>query len=204
VIGSARARAALPRLLSVLCLLNFASCGLFQTRTPEAPTQPSDAYVPPTDPDALIQNLEGAIAERNSVNYQRCFPDPSHAKQPYVFIPSANAAATYAGVFAHWTIDDERQYFQNLVARTAGKPTAFSNLVLAHKSVILSGDSTVVSYDYTFTFEHNDPSFPTVATGTMQLVLGPDNTNTWVIYRWTDYKTTGDVTWSHFKGKFSD
>lgn len=204
MIGSERAGAALPGLLSLVCLLCFASCGLFQTRTPEAPTQPSDAYVPPTDPDALIQNLESAIAERNSVNYQRCFPDPSHAKQPYVFIPSANAAATYAGVFAHWTVDDERQYFQNLVARTAGKPTAFSNLVLAHKSVILSGDSTVVSYDYTFTFEHNDPSFPTVATGTMQVVLGPDNTNTWVIYRWTDYKTTGDVTWSHFKGKFSN
>ncbi len=180
------------------------SCGLFKTRTPEAPTQPSDTFVPATDPDAVVQNLQSAIAEKNSVNYQRCFPDPTHAKQSYVFIPSATAAATYSGVFAHWSVDDERQYFQNLVARTAGKPNAFSNLVLAHKTIILSGDSTVVSYDYTLTFEHNDPSFPTVANGTMQLVLGPDNTNTWVIYRWTDYQTTGDVTWSHFKGKFSN
>ena len=199
-----RVHGIIARPVSVAVLLMFASCGLFQTRTPEAPTQPSDSYVPATDPDALIQNLESAVAEKNSVNYQRCFPDPAHTSRTYVFIPSANAAATYAGVFGHWTVDDERQYFQNLVARTAGKPTAFSNLVLAHKSVILSGDSTVVSYDYTFTFDHNDPSFPTVATGTMQLVLGPDNTNTWVIYRWTDYKTTGDITWSHFKGKFSN
>ena len=182
----------------------LASCGLFQTRTPEAPTQPSDSFIPATDPDAVVQNLQGAIAEKNTVNYQRCFPDPTHAKEAYSFSPSATAAATYAGVFARWTVDDERQYFQNLVARTAGKPTAFSNLVLAHKTIILSGDSTVVSYDYTFTFEHDDTSFPTVATGTMQLVLGPDNTNAWVIYRWNDYKTTSDVTWSHFKGKFSN
>ncbi len=190
--------------IPVAALIVLTSCGLFQTRTPEAPTQPSDTFVPATDPDAVVQNLQSAIAEKNSVNYQRCFPDPAHTKQPYAFIPSATAAATYAGVFANWTVDDERQYFQNLVARTAGKPSAFSNLVLAHKTIILSGDSTVVSYDYTFTFEHNDPSFPTVATGTMQLVLGPDNTNAWVIYRWTDYKTTSDVTWSHFKGKFSN
>ncbi len=197
-----------PRWISSRCILAalvvFTSCGLFQTRSPEAPTQPSDTFIPATDPDAVVENLQSAIAEKNSVNYQRCFPDPTHAKQPYTFIPSATAAATYAGVFAHWTVDDERQYFQNLVARTAGRPSAFSNLVLAHKTIILSGDSTIVSYDYTFTFEHNDPSFPTVATGTMQLVLGPDNTNAWVIYRWTDYKTTSDVTWSHFKGKFSN
>jgi hypothetical protein len=184
--------------------LGLAACGLFQTRTPEAPTQPSDSFIPATDADAVVQNLQSAIAEKSSVNYVRCLADASHAKQPYVFVPSATAAATYAGIFAHWTVDDERQYFQNLVARTAGKPSAFSNLVLAHKTILLSGDSTVVSYDYTFTFEHNDPSFPTVATGTMQLVMGPDNTNAWVIYRWTDYKTTSDVTWSHFKGKFSN
>ncbi|MGA9118412.1 MAG: hypothetical protein WB699_03515 [Bacteroidota bacterium] len=184
--------------------IGLPACGLFQTRTPDAPTQPSDSFIPATDPDAVVQNLQSAIAEKSSVNYVRCLADPSHAKQPYQFIPSATAAATYSGVFAQWNVDDERQYFQNLVARTAGKPTAFSNLVLAHKTILLSGDSTVVSYDYTFTFDHNDPSFPTVASGTMQLVLGPDNTNAWVIYRWTDFKTTNDITWSHFKGRFSN
>jgi hypothetical protein len=68
----------------------------------------------------------------------------------------------------------------------------------------VTGDSAVYTYDYTLTFEHTDASFPTVAIGNLQFVLGLDNNNAWVIYRWNDYKTTSDVTWSHFKGKFSN
>ena len=103
-----------------------------------------------------------------------------------------------------WTVDQERTYFQNLVARASGKVNAYSNLLLTHRVVTVTGDSSVQTYDYTLTFEHTDPSFPTVAIGNLQFVLGLDNNNAWVIYRWSDFKTTSDVTWSHFKGKFSN
>lgn len=199
-----RLRAGRLRLCVVFLALLPAGCGLFEPRQPESPTAPSDSFRPSTDPDALIENLQNAIAQKNVVNYERCFAEPSHAAEPFVFAPSSAALAVYAAVFAHWTVDEERQYFQNLVARSQGKSNAVSNLTLTHKTIIVSGDSAVHSYDYTLTFEHTDPTFPQTAIGTMQVVMGPDNNNAWVIYRWTDYKTTGDVTWSHFKGKFSN
>ncbi|HEX9006086.1 MAG TPA: hypothetical protein VF889_02240 [Bacteroidota bacterium] len=193
-----------PLWLLPLLLLLLPGCGLFQTRTPDAPTEPSDSFRPSTDPDALIENLQSAIAQKNTVNYERCFASATQGRQPFVFTPSSSALAAYPGVFARWTVDEERQYFQNLVARAAGKPNAYSNLTLTHKTIIVSGDSAVYSYDYTLVFEHNDPSFPTTAIGTMQVTMGPDQNNAWVINRWTDYKTSSEVTWSHFKGKFSN
>ncbi len=185
-------------------LLVGPGCNLFEPRDPEAPSQTSDSFIPPTDPDVVIENLQNAIAQKNSVNYVRCFADPTRSTRPFQFSPSPDAGSRYASVFAYWTVDQEKTYFQNLVARTTGKVNAYSNLLLTHRVVTLTADSAIQSYDYTLTFEHTDPSFPTVATGNLQFVLGLDNTNSWVIYRWSDFKTTGDVQWSHFKGKFSN
>lgn len=182
----------------------FARCGLFTPRSPEAPTQPSNSFRPATDPDAVVENLQSAIEQKDAVNYIRCFADPARARTGFSYTPSSGAAAQYGAVFAHWTIDEERQYFQNLVARAAGKSGAYSSLVLSHKTVTMSGDSAVQSYDYTLTFDHNDPSLSQTAVGTMQIVLSVDNTNSWVIYRWADFNTSSDVTWSKFRGRFSN
>ncbi len=185
-------------------VLPWAGCNLFEPRDPEAPSQASDSFIPPTDPDAVIENLQNAIAQKNSVNYVRCFADPLRTALPFQFFPSPDAGSRYASVFAYWTVEQEKTYFQNLVARASGKVNAYSNLLLTHRVVTVTGDSAVHSYDYTLTFEHTDPSFSTVAIGNLQFVLGLDNNNAWVIYRWSDFKTTSDVTWSHFKGKFSN
>ncbi len=190
---------------ALACWLALGSgCNLFEPRDPEPPSQSSDSFLPPTDPDVVIENLQNAIAQKNSVNYVRCFADPTRTAHPFQFFPSPDAGAQYASVFAFWTVEQEKTYFQNLVARAATKVNAYSNLVLSNRSVTLTADSSVQTYDYTLTFEHNDPSFPTVASGHLQFVLGMDDNNAWVIYRWSDFKTTSDVTWSHFKGKFSN
>lgn len=202
LVRGTRAGGGLLVLMSWLVL--GAGCNLFEPRDPEAPSQTSDSFIPATDPDVVIENLQNAIAQKNSVNYIRCFADPSRTSRPFQFSPSPDAGSRYASVFAYWTVEQEKTYFQNLVARTTGKANAFSNLLLTHRVVTLTADSAIQSYDYTLTFEHTDPSFPTVATGNLQFVLGLDNNNAWVIYRWSDFKTTSDVTWSHFKGKFSN
>ncbi len=190
--------------IAVCVLVSGGGCNLFEPRDPEAPSQASDSFLPPTDPDVVVENLQNAIAQKNSVNYVRCFADPSRTPRPFLFFPSPDAGARYASVFAGWTVDQEKTYFENLVARASGKVNAYSNLLLTRKSVTVTGDSSVQTYDYTLTFEHTDPSFPTVASGNLQFVLGQDNNNAWVIYRWSDFQTTSEVTWSHFKGKFSN
>jgi hypothetical protein len=178
------------------------SCGLFEPRTPEDPTQSSLNFRPPTDPTIVISNLQNAIDERNVANYASCFTDPSKAGRPFFFTPSADAGAQYAGVFSGWTFTQEQSYFQNLVAKSS--PTAFSNLLLTMKSTAVTADSVSYSYDYILTFEHNETGFPKTAKGNLQFTLVTDNSNFWTISRWIDFKTGEDITWSMFKGKFSN
>ena len=185
----------------LLCLLCIVGCNIFETRDTEPPTQSGSDFRPPTVPEIVVSNLQSAIAQRNTTNYISCFADPTRSSHPFRFVPSAGANAQYPSVFASWTYPDEQSYFQNLVAR--GSPNGYSNLLLVQKSAVVSADSVVYSYDYTFTFEHTESGFPTTAQGNLQFSLAADN-GSWVIYAWSDYKTTNDVTWSSFKGKFSN
>jgi len=49
----------------VVCWLVLGSgCNLFEPRDPEAPSQSSDSFIPPSDPDIVIENLQNAIAQK--------------------------------------------------------------------------------------------------------------------------------------------
>jgi len=177
-------------------------CGLFEPRQPEEPSQSSLNFKPPTEPSIVIANLQSAIEQKNAANYISCFADPAKGNPPFVFTPSPEAAGLYTAALEAWTLNDEQAYFQNLIARSA--PQAFSSLSLTSKGSTVSADSVVYGYDYTLVFEHNDPSFPKTARGTLQFTLRVSQSNFWMIQRWVDFKTTGDISWSHFKGKFSN
>jgi hypothetical protein len=177
-------------------------CGLFEPRDPEDPSQSSLNFKPPTEPSIVIANLQSAIEQKNAANYVSCFADPTRGNPPFVFTPSPEAAGLYTAALDVWSLADEQSYFQNLIARSS--PQAFSSLSLTPKGSTVSADSVVYGYDYTLVFEHHDPGFPTIARGTLQFTLRVSQSNFWMIQRWLDFKTTGDVTWSHFKGKFSN
>jgi len=177
-------------------------CGLFDPRDPEEPSQSSLNFLPPTDPNVVITNLQSAIEQKSVANYAACFSDASRGMQPFVFIPSADAAAIYGSVLGSWTLQEEQAYFQNIIARSTQQANA--TLALTLKTTTVWSDSVVSAYDYVLVFEHNDPGFPKTARGSLQFTLREDASNFWSIQRWVDFKTTSDISWSHFKGKFSN
>jgi hypothetical protein len=177
-------------------------CGLFEPRDPEPPSQSSLNYRPPTDPAIVIANLQSAIEQKNVANYIACFSDPVRTGQPFIFLPAADAQALYGSVLQNWTRTEEESYFQNLIARSA--PNAFSSLSLILQSSSVTADSVTYSYEYTLVFEHTDASFPKTGKGVLWFTLRPDNSNFWAIYRWSDFSTQTVVSWSNFKGKFSN
>ena len=183
-------------------LLVTAGCGLFEPRTPEAPTESGGQFPPATDPRVTITNLQTSIDLKSVQNYVQCLSNPSTDGRTFSFTPSSEGSAQYASVFRSWSAAEEQAYFQNLSVRTT--PTSKSSLTLNEKSFFLSADSALAEYDYTFTFEHTDPSFPKVASGNLQFALIRNGSNIWTISRWSDFKTTNDPTWSLFKGKFSN
>jgi hypothetical protein len=190
-------------LLSLLLITGIAGgCGLFEPRDPEEPSQSSLNNRPPTEPSIVIANLQSAVEQRNPTNYITCFSDVARGAQPFIFIPSADAAAAYGGTLSTWTLDEERSYFQNLVARSGQQ--AYASLTLNLKTTTVTSDSVVSAYDYILVFEHSDPGFPKTARGSLQFTFREDASNFWAIQRWVDFKSTTDVSWSDFKGKFSN
>jgi hypothetical protein len=183
-------------------LASQSGCGLFEPREPEEPSQSSLNFQPPTEPSIVIANLQSAIEEKNAANYTSCLSDEAKGQPAFVFIPSPDAAALYGSSLSEWTLSDEQAYFQNLIARSSSG--AFSTLSLTSKGSTVSADSVVYSYDYTLVFEHNVTGFATTARGTLQFTLRVSQSNFWAIQRWVDFKTTDDVSWSSFKGKFSN
>ncbi len=182
--------------------LVLSGCNLFAPRDPEDPAASRLDFLPPTEPSVVIENLRSAIDQKNIANYTACFSDGAAGGRTFVFIPSAEASAQYGLALASWGTAQEQAYFQNLIARSA--PTAHAGLQLTQKSQLVAADSVIYSYDYTFTFEHSETGFPKVAQGNLQFALAPDAGNRWSIYRWIDFKTGNDITWSMFKGKFSN
>jgi len=189
-------------LSSLLLLVAAIGCGLFEPREAEAPTESGLNFVPPTDPAIVISNLQAAIDQKNVANYIACFSDVARQGRPFVFIPSAEATAQYGAVLANWDLAKEEAYFQNLIARSP--TTAFSSLVLTLQSAIVSADSVLYEYDYIFSFGHSEQGFPQTARGRLQFTLGVDASTFWTIHRWIDFKSTDDITWSLFKGKFGN
>jgi hypothetical protein len=175
-------------------------CSLFETREPEPPGQSGFDFVPATVPSIVISNLQSAVAQKNIDNYMRNFSDPALIAVGFEFIPSTEASTVYPNI-QQWTYDDERAYFQNLVAKANG----VSQLTLTAKDSLISATNATYSFDYILSFQHTDAAtFPTVAQGNLQFDLAPDAGNIWTIYRWIDFNTTPEITWSSFKGKFGN
>ena len=177
-------------------------CGLFEPRSPEAPTQSSQTFLPATDPLIVISNLQDAIAQKSVPSYMQCLADPLAGVHIFLFVPSSEGTAQYGSLFRTWSTAEEQAYFQNLTTRTT--PASISKLDLTEKTRSLAADSALLEYDYTLTFENTAAGFPSRASGNLQFALQRSSSNIWTIYRWTDFKTTNDITWSLFKGKFSN
>lgn len=180
-----------------------AGCNIFEPREAEPPSQSGFQYLPRTFAANVILNLQNSIAQQDVAGYTACITDSTRSQHAFRFIPSADAAETYASVLRNWTYQQEQAYFQNLVAKRK-QPQSFSNLTMIPKDSIITGnDLRTYSYDYTLTFEHIEPGFTQTVRGSLQFTLVSDNSE-WTIQRWVDLKTTNDLTWSSLKGKFSN
>ena len=181
----------------VPCLLAAEGCDLFQTREGQPPVQNKSTFTTPFTADIVLNNLTSAIAEYNVDNYMRCFTDT--AVRPFEFIPSQETQANYAGIFNRWDLEAERQYFVRL-----GTPSGTPSLSLSVQSRVVNSDAVTYLMSYTLVFAHRRTDVPRLVRGNMQIFLGADSLRRWSIYRWQDFKTMRDSTWSYWKAVFSE
>lgn len=189
-----------PQLTACLTLaLTFSACDLLKTRDPESPETGNTANPPAFTPQTVITNLSASFADKNVNDYGKIFADTASVGKPYVFVPTQEAAATYAGFFSHWTVDAELNYFRKTVASVNA---AFTPAVTFESPVTTQyhSDSTMYEADYTVFIA------PKTFVGHARFYMIPNkNTGVWVIYRWEDFPSSQDSTlsWSDLKGQFS-
>lgn len=183
-------------------LLLAASCDLFETRTPEKPSQGGSTFVPATSPDQVLLNLKSAIAERNTQNYLRSFVDSLSSSRAFEFIPTSSAYARWPSVFSRWNLAAERIYFDNVT--TLVPQSAASSLSLAGAFQLLGSDSAQYNADYQLLLPHGLESIPQSVHGNIQLFLATDRNKIWSIYRWIDTGFDADPSWSDLKARFAN
>jgi hypothetical protein len=171
----------------------WVGCSLFETREPEQPTQSSSRFDEPYESATVISNLRSAIEQKNTVNYMKCFANPQTSTRPFVFKPSSDGAS-----LSSWTLEDERIYFQNLMASTGDR---FSQLQLTLRNTPLPLDTVRYDYGYVLTILHSKAGVPTTVKGHMELALARQSNAFWAIYEWSDHKDSS-LTWTRLKVEF--
>ena len=177
----------------------LSGCELFQTRDAEPPdTGNVGVFLQPDRPEVVLDNLISAVENLNAVNYSRCLIESG-----FRFNPSNSALNSSPEIWASWSVEDERTYFNNL--RAAATNTSGHRLSLSNISTELSSnDPRQVFADYTLTVLHNRSNLgvPTTISGTLALRLQLEDSGLWTISEWTDISNSGEYSWSDLKAAF--
>lgn len=180
--------------------MSLYSCGLFDTRDVEPPTQTRSTFIQPTSPDIVLTNLIYSIAEKDLDNYMRCFVDSVYSVRRFRFIPDALSQSSYP-VFLTWNLNSERIYFSNLISST--DPTSSSNLFPDNETINTAIDSAILDMDYILVFNHTSTNVAREVKGKLRFVMGSDSRSLWSIHTWYDFiDNNNDTTWSVLKANF--
>lgn len=188
-----------------MLLMSFAlvSCNLFDTREPENPVTDNQSLPAATDDRILMQNFQSAFQQKNIQEYEKLFADTIAHTRSYRFVPNQSAAARYSAVFSEWTKLSEADYFRNMSGSTAAASSPQFTITYPVPPVKYQSDSVTYTIDYSLFVPHTRAGFTDQFAGRSELTMSPNKNNIWVIYRWIDFETKKDSSWSELKGQFS-
>jgi len=181
--------------IAVLSLL-LLSCNLFDTRDPQNPVADNQTLQPATSASMLISNFTTAFQQKNLQEYQKLFADTT-----FQFIPTQSASARYSAVFQTWNKSSESDYFRNTITEIGNASSPQLSLTTV-ATVQYQSDSVSYTMDYVVFVPHSRTTTKQF-TGRSELFLSPNKNNIWSIYRWVDFETKKDSSWSELKGQFS-
>jgi hypothetical protein len=191
-----------PLTLLALCAALLACANPFATREPEPPKNSGSRYVPPFAAEIVLTNMRNAISDLNVENYLRCFADSTRTGERFRFEPDAATSNQYPGVFNHWSLSQERDYFSQL--RAALPTDSLRSLRLDSLQTITFNDSAQFARAYELNVRHKQQSsgVPGQVRGELRFWLRKDQLGEWSIYRWADFATGQAQTWSALKAAF--
>ena len=176
----------------------------FATREAEPPVASRSRWIPPSQPQDVLENLRNAVVEEHLLNYLKCLSDSLTTGREFTFEAEPSVVANYPDLFAAWDVDHERRYLDQLfqaTPRDSLRSLRFSNLT----EQLGEGNERMLVGDYTLEVHHT-----LVAEGIPRRVRGraefwliqEPRTSYWYIWRWRDSATSDEPTWSAIKAAF--
>jgi hypothetical protein len=178
--------------VSFLLLFLFSAC--FRPRPVEPPPlQQSSDWISPVEHTQLISNFQTAVSLLNSQNYLRCIN-----ADIFKFNPVASLLAGNQLIWNNWTVNDEREYLEN-ISKTL-RPNATISLALSQPSVQYFGtDSIRYTATYKLRVPLQDTLLPELYSGQLEFILRRNTSREWEITAWSDFETAQDSSWSRLK-----
>ncbi len=182
-------------LFALLSLVLFPGCGLFETRTPEKPINKGGTYSQPDTPEQVVQNLQFAVREGNTLNYRRSISDDLE------YSPTARALARDA-IWAGWSVTEEESYYSTLVSALSQGGT--QSLELNDQTITaIDAQQSVLDATYVLNVDHNRPEIPKLVQGRLLWIIRQDSDGLWELVSWTDREVGGEPSWSDLKAAFA-
>ncbi len=184
--------------------LSALSCDLFSTRDPENPVSDNQTLATAFTKEVLFSNFISSFEQKNIQEYEKLFADTATHSRRFTFVPNQSAGARFVAVFSSWDKTAEIEYFRNAV--TAVGTSSSMQMQAASMPVIVTyqSDSAQYTFDYLLFVPHNRSDVKTTQfAGRCEIAMAPDKNTIWRIYRWIDYETKKDSSWSDLKGQFS-
>lgn len=181
-------------MLALLGVL-LGGCSLFATREPEPPLDDAGTFAQPDTPEQVIDNLQNAVAELNTLNYRRSLA------ADLTFTPTATAEARDP-IWTGWGQADEERYFSTLVAAAAPFAAPHSLALNDRTLTVLAEDRTVLDATYVLTVNHRRSEVPTSVQGRLVWLIAQGPDGLWALQEWTDQELGGNPSWSDLKAAF--
>lgn len=186
-----------------LSIMMHVSCKTpFSTRDPEPPISGQSSWVQPTSPNYVMINLRNAIAEKNINNYLRCLADTSLVQSSFLFVPDPAVLAANPGLFTRWDKEKERNYLNQMMAFLPKDSTCSVLFTLKSENTFQDSVILVQNYDLSVAHKQQASGCPKFMRGQAEFRLVRAAEDLWYIYRWTDYATGDESTWSALRAFF--
>lgn len=185
------------KILLITFLVTLAACDLFQVRDPADPREPKSSYRVPFEPKVVIQNLINAFKDKNANDYKQNFSTGLPlVNRDFFFAPSGNVLSIFP---TDWYVDEEFQYFNNLVSRSPQDVPI--TLSFTDEVYDVRADSSIYSAKYFLSVPVLN-SEPKVYEGSLKFTMTTDINAVWIIYFWEDIAKQGSKSWSELKIEF--
>ena len=182
----------------LLILLFFLNCqNPFDTRDAEEPINSRSRLEIPSDPEAVLRNLQTAILDKSVTDYMYCL---TPREDKFRFVPDPSISEQNPAVFREWNLAAEQNYMNQV--RNYTPADSISRLFFDIISTEVFADSAVLRRKYTVILHHTyQGNVPRIAQGEAEFWIFR-NEGHWYIQKWVDIGSPSIPSWSSSKAGF--